>query len=332
MRMMRQKDGLLPNLLALSYATAGFVIGWVLFFSTSWFINATGIFILAHAMVIAAYLIHECAHNTIFMKNNWNANLGRYLMWLTGSSYSEYEAIRNKHFRHHVDRADVVSFNYREKLAQYTLLVKLIKWLEWLYIPAVDILMHSLVVILPFTMANRRHKRLHVLTVVIIRAAIFLSLASIKPVVLLYYAIAYMLFMHVMRFMDVHQHTYEIFETLDQPRGELPENFTPEYETQNTYSNLISEKFPWLNLLVLNFGYHNAHHEKPITPWYKLPEVHRQYFNDDERQLLPFRNLIKAYHQYRVPRILNADLEDSPYPGKGRHFIGVDGVSFLVTH
>ena len=69
MRIMRQKDGLLPNSLALLYATAGYVIGWLLLFSTSFAINFAGIIILAHAMVIAAYLIHECAHNTIFMKN-----------------------------------------------------------------------------------------------------------------------------------------------------------------------------------------------------------------------------------------------------------------------
>lgn len=332
MRVMRQKDGLLPNFLALLYATAGYLIGWLLFFSSSVVLNIAGIFVFAHAMVIAAYLIHECAHNTIFMKNNWNAYLGRYLMWLTGTCYTEYEAIRNKHFRHHVDRADVVSFNYRAKLARFPVVVKLIQWLEWLYIPAVDILMHGLVIILPFTMQNRKYKRRHLITVLVIRSALFIGLASINPVVLLYYSIAYMMFMHVMRFMDVHQHTYEIFETLDQPRGTLPENFTHEYETLNTYSNLVSEKYPWLNLLVLNFGYHNAHHEKPVTPWYKLPEVHRQYFNEDERQILPFGNLLKAYHQYRVPRILNADEKDSPFPGQGRHFIGVDGVSFLVTH
>mgnify|MGYP000449935132 CR=1 FL=1 len=33
--------------------------------------------LLAHAMVIAAYLIHECAHNLVFSRARHNAALGR---------------------------------------------------------------------------------------------------------------------------------------------------------------------------------------------------------------------------------------------------------------
>ena len=36
-----------------------------------------------------------------------------------------------------------------------------------------------------------------------------------------------------------------------------------EYEQMNTYSNVTSLRHPWLNLLLLNFPYHNAHHEPP---------------------------------------------------------------------
>ena len=295
-------------------------------------VNFVGILLLAHSMVIAAYLIHECAHNTIFLDNKWNANLGRVLMWFTGACYGTYEEIRHKHFRHHMDRADVVAFDYRPRFARYPLLMKVIRFLEWLYIPAVEIIMHLLVLILPFSMENRRHKRKLVITVLLIRTGLFALLATFKPAVLIMYALAYMLFLTVMRFMDTHQHTYEIFETLDQPRGEEAKRFDAVYEERNTFSNLISTRHPWLNLLVLNFGYHNAHHHKPIAPWYRLPKVHNELYANQKAPVLPFINLLKAYHEYRIPRILNEDEGDINGLEDGRRFVGVDGVSFLTAH
>ncbi|MEJ2452414.1 MAG: fatty acid desaturase [Gammaproteobacteria bacterium] len=278
MPVFRSRDGFWPNAGALMYVLLAWFSGWALFFSGTIWLYPLGILLLAHAMVIAAYLIHECAHNTIFMNNAWNANLGRVLMWFTGSCYGTYEEIRQKHFRHHVDRADVVAFDYRDRLARFPALVKVMQVLEWSYIPAVEVMMHLLVLILPFIMENRRHKRRLVLTVLLIRTSLFTVVFYLEPVAVLLYAIAYLLFLTVMRFMDVHQHTYEIFETLDQARGEEAKRFDHEYELRNTYSNMISQRHPWLNLLVLNFGYHNAHHEKPVTPWYRLPALHTTGF------------------------------------------------------
>jgi fatty acid desaturase len=332
MSVLRYKDGFWPNLWALLYVLSGYFTGWGLLVTGNVFLYPPGILLLAHSMVIAAYMIHECAHNTIFTDNKWNANLGRILMWFTGACYGTYEEIRHKHFRHHVDKADVVSFDYRSRLARFPALVKVMQMLEWLYIPAVEIMMHLLVIILPFTMQNRRHKRKLVLTVLIIRGSIFAAIFYIAPIAILLYIVAYLLFLTVMRFMDVHQHTYEIFETLDQPRGAEAKQFDHDYEQRNTFSNMISLRHPWLNLLVLNFGYHNAHHEKPTTPWYRLPALHQQLFADDQRQIFPFINLLKSYHQYRVPRMLNDDEGDMKGLEKGRHFIGVDGVSFLTAH
>ena len=101
----------------------------------------------------------------------------------------------------------------------------------------------------------------------------------------------------------------------------------------NTFSNLISTRYPALNLLVLNFGYHNAHHTKAIVPWYKLPELHEKLYGKDDSQVFPFWNLVKAFHKYRVKRVLNADVGDiSIGEKKGMDFVGVDGVSFLTAH
>ena len=332
MTLMRYKDGLWPNVAALAYVVVGYLFGWSLFFSDNFLFYLFGILLLAHSMVIAAYMIHECAHNTIFANNKWNANLGRVLMWFTGSCYGTYEEIRHKHFRHHVDRADVVAFDYRTRLTKYPKMVRLLHFFEWFYIPALEIMMHFLVLVLPFTMENRRHKKKLVLVVLLIRTAIFSIIFIIEPVAVLFYAVAYMLFLTMMRFMDIHQHTYEIFETLDQPRGEEANRFDHDYEVRNTFSNMISLNHPWLNLLVLNFGYHNAHHEKPTTPWYRLPALHKELFGEDTTQIFPFVNLLKSFHQYRVPRMLNADEGDIEGLEKGRRFVGVDGVSFLTAH
>jgi fatty acid desaturase len=48
------------------------------------------------------------------------------------------------------------------------------------------------------------------------------------------------------------------------------------YEQAHTFSNPLSLRHPWVNLFVLNFGYHNAHHAKPTTPWFRLPALHRE--------------------------------------------------------
>jgi fatty acid desaturase len=330
-KLFRQADALLPNVAVFAYVLAGYGLGLAALLAESGWLNVVGVLLLAHAMVIAAYLIHECAHNTLFTDPRHNARLGSLLMWLTGACYGRYEDLRHKHFRHHVDRADVVAFDFRPGLERYRRLLWLMQRLEWCYIPAVDLMMHALVIILPFRLSARRDRRARVLTVLAIRAALFGLLAWVSLQALLWYALAYMLFLHVMRFMDVHQHTYEVWETLERARGSQDDRFDRDYEHRNTYSNLISVRHPWLNLLVLNFGYHNAHHVRPTAPWYRLPRLHAELFGDDRAQLLPFSRLLRSYHHYRVARVLNGDPPGMDV-GDGRDFVGVVGVSFLTAH
>jgi len=61
-----------------------------------------------------------------------------------------------------------------------------------------------------------------------------------------------------MRFFDVHQHTYEAWETLERARTVEVARFDRDYEQRNTFSNLLSVRHRRLNLLVLNFSYHNV--------------------------------------------------------------------------
>jgi drug/metabolite transporter (DMT)-like permease len=55
----REPAGALPNSLALGYASAGYVAGFVLMAQSSWMLATAGVVLTVHAMVIAAYLVHE---------------------------------------------------------------------------------------------------------------------------------------------------------------------------------------------------------------------------------------------------------------------------------
>lgn len=330
-RILRFHDALLPNLAAWTYMMTAYVFGFAAIMAGSPWLNAAGVLLLAHGMVIAAYFIHECAHDSLFMTQRNNRRFGELLLWICGASYSDYEAIRHKHVRHHMDRADIVSFDFRTRLLTYPKLLKLIRVLEWCYIPALEIMMHALVILLPFVKQNRRHLRKRVVTVFIARIAFFALLASISWKVLLLYPVAYMLFLTVMRFMDVHQHTYDLYEMLDRPSGSEVAQYDGAFEKRNTFSNVLSLKYPRLNLLVLNFSYHNVHHDKQMQPWYRLPALHKKLYGNNETQVLCFAELLKSYHRYRVQRVVNSDATDIDVR-KGRDFIGVDGVSFLTAH
>lgn len=327
----RYQKILWPSLLALLYVITAYAGGLMLMLTHGVLWNIIGVLLLAHAMVIAAYLVHECAHNNIFKKTRLHKWLGEVLLWICGASYSRYDTIRHKHVRHHTDRADIVAFDYRTRIVRYPTLLRIIKILEWCYIPAMEIVMHSMLIILPFVKPEYHDRRARVLTVSFIRFALFIYFASASALFIVLYPLAYMIFLTVMRFMDVHQHTYDLYETLDRKRGDEVKKYDREFEQKNTYSNVLSMKYPWLNLLVLNFPYHNAHHQQPGRPWYSLPRLHHELYADDDTQVLSFSDLLKSYHRYRVQRILNGDAINSPVKKLGPDFVGVDGVSFLVT-
>ncbi|MBX9630083.1 MAG: fatty acid desaturase, partial [Burkholderiales bacterium] len=131
---------------------------------------------------------------------------------------------------------------------------------------------------------------------------------------------------------DAFQHTYDAFAVLE--GGDIPNDKVRDrdYEQANTYSNLASLSHPMLNLLLLNFPYHNAHHERPIVPWHELPKLHEQLFPDDYRQVIPMVELLKGYHRDRIRRIVSDDYGHvGDGPGKADRFLGAVGVSFLTA-
>ncbi|MDE2077766.1 MAG: fatty acid desaturase, partial [Burkholderiales bacterium] len=133
---------------------------------------------------------------------------------------------------------------------------------------------------------------------------------------------------------DCFQHTYDAYPLSGNepiPQDKLRDR---RYEQQNTYSNVVGLNHPILNLLWLNFGYHNAHHERPTAPWHQLPRLHRQLFEEQDPQVIPVPQLLKSFHANRVRRILSDDYGRVLPPsaaGRADGFVGAVGVSFLTA-
>jgi len=321
------------NTLAIGYAALAYFGGWWALFQGAAWLKTLGVVALAHGMTIAAYLIHECAHNTLFRSPAHNALLGAALGWLTGSSYGTFEDLRYKHMRHHVDNSDPVSFDYRSLLAAHPRMNRLISALEWAYVPVTEMIMHAMLVAGPFIFESKRQQRARVVRIVLIRGAAFTAILIASAKAALLYLLAYLLFMTVLRFMDAFQHNYEIHLTLDTPDAPAPFRGDRDYEERNTYSNFLSRRWPWLNLLVLNFNYHNAHHAKPTVPWHQLPALHHDLYPTACPQQLGFLEQLRSYHNNRVARVLSPDYGSTNVRtalDEGR-LVGANALSFLTA-
>jgi fatty acid desaturase len=337
----RYDDGMRPNVLALSYAVAGYLSGLVLLAIGGWWF-AMGVVLLAHSLVIAAYLLHECTHSTIFRAprsggGDYHQRLAVFLSWLTGACYGDPVQIRNKHLRHHFERADICALDYRIFLAGHPRLKRLIEFGQRCGLPAVELLMHALVVLTPFGVAGSAAGRWRVVMVAGVRTLFFVALGFAGGVsVLVGYGLAYLAFLTVLNFMDAFQHQYLLLEGLNGERGQSPTRdtsrfpvgyFSRDYENSHTWSNLISERWPALNLLVLNFPYHNIHHLQPAEPWYRLPRLHQQRIAEADKGVhtIPFSLQIRDFWRYRVHRVM-APATDDPWAVNP----GAAGVSFLT--
>jgi len=336
-RLIKDPLGLRYYGVATGYAVTAYIAGFAGLFADNGIVNLGGILLLAHGMTIAAYLIHECGHNMVFNHSRHNAYLGRAMSWLCGAAYGTYEDMRYKHFRHHVDNDDVVWFDYEKYFESHPKVTKIVRILEWFYIPAHDLVMHTVMVLTSFIIPQRRDQRVRNVVVIAIRGGVFLALLVFAPKVALFYVLAYLLMMHVLRFMDSVQHDYPYNLTLfDYVRP--PHKGDKEWEQAHTFSNPISLRFPKLNWLVLNFGYHNAHHADMNLPFYRLPELHAELTGGDPQRVIPFLSQLKLYHRNRVKRIYNPQPEDYPKgeaylktAQSGKGLIGGNAASFLTS-
>jgi fatty acid desaturase len=328
--------GLRHNGAALLYVLAGYSLGFAGLFSANWPVNVAAVLILGHAMTIAAYLVHECGHNLVFRSVRHNATLGRALTWLCGAAYGTYEDIRYKHFRHHVDVDDVVWFDYEKFFENYPVVLKITRVLEWFYIPAHDLIMHVIMIFTSFIIPQRRNQRRRNVIVILVRGSVYLAMCWFFPKVAILYAVAYLLMMTSLRFMDSVQHDYSYNLTLFD-FGKPPRKGDYAWEQEHTFSNPHSIRYEFLNWITLNFGFHNAHHADMKTPWYRLPVKHRELFGNDPDVVIPLSAQLKIFHKQRVRRIVGNHVGDEPsghdylLAARRAEVFGGNAASFLTS-
>lgn len=331
----RYKDGVLPNLAALSFTLLGFVAGVVLLTQPFWLPRLAGVLLVTLTLTWSAYFIHEFAHHAIFKTGPLNMRWGAIMSWVNGSCFAPFDNLRRKHMRHHVERADVITFDVKAfLLAAPAWQRNTVLALEWLYIPVVEFLMRGFVIAMPFRAGQPASARRRVIGILVVRTTAFAALGWYSLPALLLYCVAYLLFVTLLRFADCFQHTYDAYPIIGDapvPDDKLRDRV---YEQANTYSDIVGPENRILNMLWLNFGFHNAHHEKPAMPWHRLPALHRELYADRCVQVIPVRALLKSFHVHRVNRILANDYgKVLPYGEAGRAdgFLGAAGVSFLTA-
>lgn len=334
---LKEPEGLRYNGTAILYAVCAYLLGLGGLFHVALPVNLVAMLLLAHGMTIAAYLIHDCGHNLVFKRSKYNARLGRFMSWICGAAYGTYEDMRYKHFRHHVDNDDVVWFEHEAFFEKYPPVLKITQFLEWLYIPAHDLIMHFIMVFTSFVIPERREQRVRNVFVIAVRGSAFVAVIFLFPKVALLYAIAYMLMMHALRFMDALQHDYPYHATLFE-YVQPPHKGDADWEQEHTFSVPLSLRFEKLNWLTLNFGYHNAHHSDMNVPWYRLPALHQELAQGDPARVIPLGSQIKLYHRNRVVRICNPQPDDYPQGADylrsaqaARGQIGGNAASFLTS-
>lgn len=321
------------NALAIAYTLTSYSTSLVLLCLSNGWLNALGVLLLTHALVYSAYLSHEFMHGNIFTRR-WilgvrrlNAFGGNLMLWLNGGCYARFDDLTRLHIAHHVDRVDyAIDFpNWLHSLPRplYFFVIAL----EWLHIPALDIWLRWRSATAPLLLKSRKDERLRVSLLLLVRCSLFLGLGLLFWKALLFYGIAYISMIHILRFLDAFQHTYEVF-----PLGASTPEHDYTFEQSNTFSNLVSLQYPWLNLLLLNFSYHNAHHHAMKCPWHNLPALDRKLFRGDEVHYIPLYQLLGNYHQFRLKRIFSH--QGQAVDGDGNltlpRFYGGIGVSFLV--
>jgi fatty acid desaturase len=316
---------LFRNIVVIAYPLIAYGLGIRLLTQSAWEINILGFILLIHSMIFSATLIHELIHCNIFREHrHLNQFWGQVMTHLNGACYATWENLSEHHFNHHLLHADFVGFDITQHMQTLDPIVrKIYVLLEWAYFPIFEFELRWRVILAPFLTLGNQRLRSRNLVFMLYRAIAFTLLGCYSGKALILYGLAYNSFVNIMRFADAFHHTYDYAIV----GGDFPKRDRT-YEQDHTFSNLVSESFPWLNLLFLNFGYHNAHHHDMRCPWYKLPQLHRSLYGNQSKNVMSLPMLIQNYCKFRLKRLFsgqgevaNAGLES---------FTGAVGVSFLT--
>ncbi len=316
------------NIISITYVILMYSLGIIAIAVEAWQINLLGAIAIAHSLVISTALTHEFIHGNIFEQRNLNQVWGQVMTHINGACYATWENLVEHHFNHHLHHVDVVGFNIPEYLQVtiYPWLRRIYPILEWLYFPIFEFELRWRIILAPCFDPQKKSLLGRTIGFSLYRTAAFGLLAWISWKAIFWYFLAYVSFVNIMRFVDAFHHTYE-YIIMGQ---EFPQHDRA-YEQTNTFSNLVSIEYPWLNLLILNFCYHNAHHHQMSCPWYQLPELHAKLYADRDLQLLPLSRLVSNYHRFRLDRLFSGQ-GDAIQSGELKldTFTGGVGVSLLT--
>jgi fatty acid desaturase len=320
----------LGNAIAIIYTFLGYLGGIAILIYPNGLLNILGVVVLTHSLIFSAYLSHEFMHGTIFKSRRGNAIFGAAILWLNGGCYYGFQALTKQHIAHHLDRVDVFTFDLIAAIQKQPRLIRQsIVVLEWLYFPILSLWTRWRWITDPWRNPQRSDEKARLALMMFTRGTLFtlLGLTSLKG--LLLYFLSYIGMITVLRWTDAFQHTYEAFP----PGTTLPKRDRA-HEQVNTFSNLLSGRHRWLNLLLLNFGYHNAHHAVMKCPWHSLHQLDRELFQGHEVQYIPLRQQLINYHRFRITRLFAGQGEAVDAQGKPtlENFYGAIEVSFLTLY
>jgi len=323
----RQKP--LWNAAALLYTIGGYYGGVYLLCAENLGLNLLGLGLVVHTLVLSAYLAHEFMHGTIFTSMKTNHRWGVIMQWMHGTSYAKFQDLAQGHIDHHIKGVDLYSFDRITFIhALPAPLKNLIAALEWLYFPALFLIRQAAGIAIIYRTGNWQAK-IRVIAVLLLRVAMFGALGLISLKALLLYCIAYIFAVHFILFLDCLQHSYELYSYDEAiPRKTLTD------EQANTFSTPLSLKYPWLNLLVLNFGYHNAHHAVMKCPWYNLPDLDAVIASQQSPYYIGLSEIWSNYHRFRIQRLFDACEGNTQLDAEGRlnldQFYGIAGGTSLL--
>jgi fatty acid desaturase len=316
------------NAAVIAYALTLYVLGILSIIQPTWQINLLGVLAIVHSLTVSTALTHEFIHGNIFKQRQTNAWWGQLMTHLNGACYAPWENLVEHHFNHHLHHIDVVRFDVVEylnhRLQPGVRSVYVI--LEWLYFPVVEFEMRWRMIADPFLDESKRPLWGRTILLMMLRTAAFGCLAWVSVKAVLLYLLAFICFLNLMRFVDAFHHIYEYAIV-----GQDFIQHDRAYEQAHTFSNLVSVRYPWLNLLFLNFGYHNAHHHNMSCPWHELPALHTKLYGDSDRSLLPLPQLISNYHRFRLDRLFagQGEITTAGQPNL-ETFVGGVAVSLLT--
>lgn len=319
-----------PNALLGAAIFAFYVEGIALLaYSSSWLSFAVAVAVLSQSMVWSWYLAHDCAHRLVSKRDEINLAMGEFLGLITGMAYTPFSTYRAEHFRHHADKIDLLGADLQAIVGQWPRsIVWLLSGLEKLYIP-VFFYVIKWRMIRDLAVVGTARERLRLGFCLVLYLTLFLYLLSASAAALAGLLLASFVRIHLTRFVDAFQHTYDQID----PDSPLEHVRSRAYELNNTFSLPLARKHAWMNLLILNFGYHNAHHSVPSCPWYALPKLDCILASAEtsagqpvgRESAVTFRDLVTAYHVHRVHRIFDLH-EGDAYDDQGvfslRNFTG----------